>query len=56
MVTTRLMSSLLFGVSPLDPWTYSVVAVVVLIVASVAAYLPARRTSRGEAIEALRSA
>ena len=56
VVITRLMSSLLFGVSPLDPWTYSVVAVVVLIVASVAAYLPARRTSRGEAIEALRSA
>ncbi len=56
VVTTRLMSSLLFGVSPLDPWTYSVVAVVVLVVASVAAYLPARRTSRGEAIEALRSA
>ena len=43
LVTTRLMSSLLFGVSPLDPWTYGVVAAVVLIVASVAA-VPARQT------------
>ena len=51
---TRWMSSLLFGVSSLDPTTYFVVAAIVLLTAMVAAYVPARRVTRGNAITALR--
>jgi putative ABC transport system permease protein len=51
---TRWMSSLLFGVSSLDPTTYFVVAAIVLLTAMAAAYLPARRVTRGNAITALR--
>jgi ABC-type antimicrobial peptide transport system permease subunit len=51
---TRWMSSLLFGVSPLDPMTYVAVASIVLLTAMVAAYLPARRATRGDPISALR--
>jgi len=51
---TRWMSSLLFGVSSLDPTTYFVVAAIVLLTAMLAAYLPARRVTRGNAIAALR--
>jgi predicted permease len=52
---TRWMSSLLFGVSPLDPMTYLAVASIVLLTATAASYLPARRVTRGDAIAALRS-
>jgi putative ABC transport system permease protein len=51
---TRFMSSLLFGVSPLDPLTYAATTTVVLVVAMLAAYLPARRATRTNPIEALR--
>jgi ABC-type antimicrobial peptide transport system permease subunit len=42
---TRLMSSLLFGVTALDPLTYGVVSALLLIVAAVASYIPARRAA-----------
>jgi predicted permease len=42
---TRLMSSLLFGIGPLDPATYVVVLVVLLGSAVVASYVPARRAA-----------
>jgi putative ABC transport system permease protein len=42
---TRLMSSLLFGVSANDPMTYSAVAVVLGVVSLLACYLPARRAT-----------
>lgn len=51
---TRLMSSVLFGVSPVDPLTYAAVASGVSGVALVATYLPARRATLGNPIEALR--
>jgi len=56
VAVTRLMSSLLFGVSPLDPLTYTAVTSVVMAVAMLATYLPARRATRGNPIEALRHA
>jgi ABC-type antimicrobial peptide transport system permease subunit len=51
---TRLMTGLLFGVSPLDPITYAIVPVFLAAVALLASYLPARRASRVDPIEALR--
>jgi putative ABC transport system permease protein len=42
---TRLMSSLLFGISPLDPATYAAVLVVLTVAAVLASYVPARRAA-----------
>jgi predicted permease len=52
---TRLMSSLLFGVTALDPVTYTAVAVLLIGVAVLASYLPARRAMAADPIQALRA-
>jgi ABC-type antimicrobial peptide transport system permease subunit len=52
---TRLMADLLFGVSPTDPVTFSVVATALVLVALIASYLPARRAASVDPIQALRS-
>jgi predicted permease len=51
----RLMSSLLFKVSPLDPITYSAVTIVVVITAYLACYLPSRRAATIDPVDALRA-
>jgi ABC-type antimicrobial peptide transport system permease subunit len=51
---TRLMSSLLFRITALDPTTYASVSVVLITAAAVASYLPARRATRVDPGEALR--
>jgi ABC-type antimicrobial peptide transport system permease subunit len=49
----RLLESLLFGVTPLDPATYLLVVAMLGGVAGVAGYLPARRAARANPLEAL---
>jgi ABC-type antimicrobial peptide transport system permease subunit len=52
---TRLMSSLLFGISALDPLTYATVPVFLLAAAALASYIPARRATTVDPVEALRA-
>jgi predicted lysophospholipase L1 biosynthesis ABC-type transport system permease subunit len=51
----RLMKSLLFGISPLDPLTYVAVPLVLVAAAVLASYLPARRAAAVDPVEALRA-
>jgi predicted permease len=51
---SRLMASLLFGVTPLDPVTFASVPIVLLASAFVASYLPARRVGGISPVEALK--
>lgn len=55
IIVIRLMSSLLFQVSAMDPLTYGAVSVGVIAVAYVASYLPARRASAVDPMETLRA-
>ena len=52
---SRLMTTLLFGTSPTDVATYGVVAAVLMTVAALASYAPARRASRVDPLVALRA-
>jgi len=51
----QLMKSLLFGISPLDPFTYITVPLVLAASAALASYLPARRAAAVNPVEALRA-
>jgi putative ABC transport system permease protein len=53
--TTRVLSSLLFGVSANDPGTFAGVSTVLLAVMLLAAYLPAHRATRVDPVTALRT-
>ena len=53
-VLTRVMASLLFGVSATDPVTFVTISLVLMSVAVLASYIPALRASRIDPMEALR--
>jgi predicted permease len=50
----RLMSTLLYGITPLDPVTYLAVPLVLVTATALASYLPARRAASVDPMEALR--
>jgi len=51
---TRLMATLLFGTSPLDPTIYVLVSLGLVSIAALASYVPARRAARVDPVETLR--
>jgi ABC-type antimicrobial peptide transport system permease subunit len=51
----RLMSTLLFKVSPADPVTYAAVSIGLGVTAFLASYLPSRRAATVDPVEALRA-
>lgn len=55
LILTRVMASLLFGISATDPLTYLSLSFVLLAIATLASYLPALRASRVDPMVALRA-
>lgn len=54
LALTSLITSLLFGVSPTDAATFTVVSFALIVVALLACYIPARRATKVDPLEALR--
>jgi ABC-type antimicrobial peptide transport system permease subunit len=54
-LTMRLMSSLLFNVSPMDPATYILTSLCIVAIAWLACYLPSRRAAAVDPTLALRA-
>jgi ABC-type lipoprotein release transport system permease subunit len=52
---TSLLKALLYEVSPVDPITYGAVCIVLALAATLAAYVPARRATRIDPLQALRA-
>jgi putative ABC transport system permease protein len=54
-VLTQLVERLLFDVEPIDPWTFAITPLVLLIVATVASYVPVRRGMHTAPADVLRA-
>jgi len=55
LALTGLLKSLLYGIGPRDPWTFTLAPLILLSVALAAAYIPARRAARLDPMDALRA-
>jgi ABC-type lipoprotein release transport system permease subunit len=53
--SSRVMESMLFGITPNDPMTFAVVTGLLLAIATLASYFPARRAATTDPLVALRS-
>jgi putative ABC transport system permease protein len=53
-VLTRLMSTLLFGITATDPATFALISLLLIAVAAIASYIPARRATKVDPLIALR--
>lgn len=52
---TRLMKSVIFGINPMDPFTYAAVSIILIAATVLASYLPARRAAAVDPVETLRA-
>jgi len=53
--TTRFVATMLFGLTPTDPWTIAGASLMIVVLTVLAGYLPARRAGNADPLVALRS-
>jgi putative ABC transport system permease protein len=56
LIASNLMTGMLYGVRPTDPLTFGSVALLLIVIALFACYIPARRATRMDPMVALREA